>query len=531
MKKIILVLLIFCPLYIWAQSVEWRTKPVYDFVRPIQYDLFKIKVNDKVGIISNKGNVIVEPVYDSITDFKDGIALIVDKRCKQLMGAVYGDTKTVIMIDGYEIDSYFPYFSDGLLVVKNANAKWGFLNTNLEECQGYLACKNESVLPFSEGVTYIKINSKEHAYFDVNGNPLIGDFGKTVDGYSFSNGEAIVFLNNSSWVWIDMKGNVKRTVKAPKQKLFPTKNGRTISHNGNVFEFDAQWCLVRSKIDDKTEEYQHFIGTDKYDDVQTGMLSLNDDILYFNEKEIMPKQFEDIIILGAEYVAAAVNGKYGILHVLSNQNISTKLTTKDIVFYHASQKKVSYDIHSPKHLMNKDVEIQMKDMNGNVVNFDETRKDNTINIGFDVYPYDTKLNRETSEEYHVTMYSDGIKYLEESFTINKSQKKGFSISCTKNTLYADSLGYATCEIIIRNNTKIRSKITTVVVSCDGEKETTTKVFNPGESINIPVSINAVMSDDFMDKEISVSVYEDDYPAIHTKEKLTIYRYIPKNNNY
>ena len=532
MKKYIFVLLLLCPLCIWAQSVEWITKPVYDFVRPIQYDLIKIKVNDKVGIISNKGTIIVEPIYDSITDFKDGIALIVDKRCKQLMGAVYGDTQAVIMLDGYEIDSYFPYFSDGLLAVKNVNAKWGFLNISLEECQGYLSCKNESVLPFSEGVTYIKVNSKEHAYFDVNGNPLIGDFGKTVDGYSFTNGEAIVFLNNSSWAWIDMKGNVRRTVKAPKQKSYPTKNGiRTVSHSGNVFEFDAQWCLVRTKIDGKLEEYEHLIETDKYNDVQTGMLSLNDNILYFNEKEIIPKQFDDVIILSGEYVAVANNGKYGILHILPNQNIRADLAAKDIVFYHASQKKVSYDIQIPEHLMNKDVEIQLEDVNRNNIDHDVVRKNNSINVAFDVYPHDSKFNRETSEEYRVIMYSDGIKYFEETFTINKSQKKGFSISCAKNTLSADSLGYATSEIIVRNNTKIKSGTTTVVVSCDGEKETITKKFNAGESINIPIAINAVMSDDFIDKEIGVSIYEDDYPEIHTKEKLTIYRYIPKNNNY
>lgn len=530
MKKYIIILLMLCPLYIWAQSVEWITKPVYDFIKPIQYDLIKIKVNDKVGIISNKGVVIVEPVYDSITDFKDGIALIVDKRCKKLMGVVYGDTKTVNMVEGYEIDSYYPYFTDGMLAVKNTNAKWGFLNTYLEECQGYLACNNESVLPFSEGVSYIKINSKEHAYFDVNGKPLIGNFAKIVDGYSFYNGEAIVFMSNSSWAWIDMKGNVRRTVKAPKQKLFPTKNGRIVSHNGNVYEFDAQWCLVRSEIDNKIEEYQHFIEIDKYNDVQNGMLSSYDNILYYNEKEIIPKQFDDIIIISGEYVAVANNGKYGILHVLPNQNISTNLATKDIVFYHASQKKISYDIQKPIHLVNKDVEIQLKDVNKNNINFETVQNDNTINIAFNVYPNDSKFNRESLEEYQVTMYSDGIKYLEESFTINKIQKKGFSISSAKNTLYADSLGYAICEIIVRNNTKNKSSITEIVVSCDSEKETITKVFNSGESINIPVRINAIMSDDFMDKEIGVSVYEDDYPAIHAKETLKIYRYIPKNSD-
>ena len=55
MKKYIIILLMLCPLYIWAQSVEWITKPVYDFIKPIQYDLIKIKVNDKLVLSRIKG--------------------------------------------------------------------------------------------------------------------------------------------------------------------------------------------------------------------------------------------------------------------------------------------------------------------------------------------------------------------------------------------------------------------------------------------------------------------------------------------
>lgn len=529
MKRQLLILLTLVPFFINAQSVEWITRPNYDYLEIIQHDLVKIKVGGKTGIITNRGDVVVEPIYDSITDFKDGIALVVDKRCKQLIGIVYGDTKTMLKKDGYEVDSDFPYFSDGMLAVKNTDGKWGFLNVDSEECQGYLSCKNDNVLPFSDGYTFVTINSKEHAYFDVNGNPLIGDFGKTVEGYSFLNGEAFVLLSNLSWAWIDVNGNIKKTIKAPKQKALPTKNGKTITHCGNVFEFDDQWCLVKGNINGVVEEYQHNINFDINNVVSNGMLSVSDNRLSYNSEEIIPMQFDNIIILNGDYVAVSINGKYGILHIIPNQSFTADVLTKEIVFYHASQGKVSYNINMPNHLRDKDVDIILKDSNSNNVAFETIHNDNVSNISFYVEPTDDKLNRKSSEEFYVAVTSDGIRYMEESFVIDKIQKKGFSISCKNKIIHSDSLGYANCEITIRNNTKIKSGITEVTISYDENEETKVKVFKPGESINIPIRINAVMSDDCVNKEINIRVSEDNYPTIYSKETLTIYRYIPENN--
>lgn len=529
MKKYAIVLLILCPLFTLAQSVEWITKPQYDYVEIIQHNLVKVKVNGKTGIITYKGDVIVEPIYDSITNFKNNIALIVDKKCKQLIGAVYGDTKTMHLVDGYEIDNEFPYFSYGLLAVRNESGKWGFLNMDLEECKGYLSCKNESVLPFSEELSFIKINSQDHAYFDVNGKPLIGDFNKMVEGYSFSNGVALAFLNNLSWALIDKKGGVKRNIKAPKQKILPVKNNRTITHSGNIFEFDAQWRLIKSTIDNEIEEYQNIIELDRTNVVSNGKLSICDKKILYDNEEIVPMQFDDIVVLNEEYVAVLNNGKYGVLHVVHNQGFSMDELAKDVVFYHALKEKVSYNITKPYHLKDKNIEIILKDSNRNNVAFETIQNDDVININFYVEPTDNKLNNKSSEKYCIIVLSDGIKYMEKTFVINKLQKKGFAISCKNNTIHSDSLGYAHCVIAIRNNTKIKSNNTEVTISYDENKETMVKIFKPGECINVPIRIDAFMSDDYVSKDISIRVSEYDYPTLYSKETLTIYRYIPQNN--
>ena len=118
---------------------------------------------------------------------------------------------------------------------------------------------------------------------------------------------------------------------------------------------------------------------------------------------------------------------------------------------------------------------------------------------------------------------------QKTFVINKLQKKGFTISCKSNTIHSDSLGYANCIVSIRNNTKIKSNNTEVTISYDENKVNMVKVFKPGESINVPIRIEAFMSDDYVSKEINIRVSEDDYPTLYSKETLTIYRYIPQNN--
>ena len=52
----------------------------FEDIKYLNYSLFKFRDNDKYGIINIKGESIVEPKYDYISDFKDGFALVYIKK-------------------------------------------------------------------------------------------------------------------------------------------------------------------------------------------------------------------------------------------------------------------------------------------------------------------------------------------------------------------------------------------------------------------------------------------------------------------
>lgn len=52
----------------------------FEDIKYLNYSLFKYRDNDKYGIINIKGESIVEPKYDFISDFKDGFALVYIKK-------------------------------------------------------------------------------------------------------------------------------------------------------------------------------------------------------------------------------------------------------------------------------------------------------------------------------------------------------------------------------------------------------------------------------------------------------------------
>lgn len=532
MRKSILfiVVLILMPMVFNAQSIEWAVKPTYDNIQQLPYDLFKVEQNGKIGLITADGNVVLPVEYEKITDFKDGIALVTDKLCKQLVAIVYGSQKTYETISGYSVDSDFPYYSDGKLAVIK-NGKWGFIDENGKECNGYLSCSNESVLPFSENVTFIKRDNKIFGYFDSNGNPLTGNFNtKMVEGYSFHNGQALVFNSNLSYAIVDKSGNVLRLIQAPKQKFMPQKNGKTITHAGNTYNFNNQWCMTSSIINGNTENYGNSYSLDKIGEINRGALSVDKQYLCdikFNNESIVPLQFENAMVLNREYIAVFQNGKWGLVHVFPNQKISSSIPTTKYDFYHNTTAMVDVIINLPAHMKDKSVDIELKDENDNRVDY--TKVSNDIKIAFEISPDDEAFDESVEKQYTMAVDCDGIHYLDKSFKLTIRKKQGFSISLSNKKVNADSTGYAEIKVNVRNTAKTKSDRTNVFVTIDDDNESISKVFAAGETVSIKMKTPAFMSDDFIEKNVNVRVSENGFPAITTKQKITITRYIPEED--
>lgn len=529
-RHLLLFVLLSASFTLFSQSVEWVVKPVYDAVEVAPYGFVKVISGGKTGLVATNGTVVVPAEYENITDFREGKALVADKATHVLKGVVYGNEKTFSKIEGYAVDDEFPYFSDGRLAVMR-NGKWGFLNENLKECAGALACGNESVLPFSEGCTFIKINNTSHGYFNTDGTPLMGNFKSgLVEGYSYNNGKALTFNSNLSWSIVDKNGNVLVDIKAPKQKFMPSKNGNTIVHAGNTFVLNAQRCLVSSVINGVKEDYGENDQIEKLAGLNTGSLSLGNgymtDIL-FNGEKFMPSQFEKAIALDQEHVAVCKKGKWGIVKVINGSKMSISLPDDMVEFYHSTPAEVSFTVKKPANLADKRLEIDMTDRNNNEVDKYVNNSSNNVQVKFRIKPRATVFDDSQEVKYKVTVDNDDIRYLDDDLNLTCVLREGFSISCSKKVIDADSTGFSEVNIVVKNKAKSASASTRVSVSWDDDSESKTETFAPGKSLSIPVGFSTKMSDDYINKTISVKVAEDGYPTITRSFKVRINRYIPE----
>ena len=147
----------------------------------------------KYGVINNKLEVVVQPEYDLIYDFSEGLAAAwKDGKCGFIDPA--GNVAVPLKYDVAQS------FSDGLALVIRAD-KYGFVDKT-----GKLVINTEydGALDFSEGLACVQKNEK-FGFIDITGELIVP---LEYDGaLSFSNGLARV-MNDGKYGFIDKTGNM-----------------------------------------------------------------------------------------------------------------------------------------------------------------------------------------------------------------------------------------------------------------------------------------------------------------------------------
>lgn len=131
------------------------------------------KKNDKIGFIDNKGNWIVEPAYDKVRAFKNGLAPVMkDKKWG------YINTKGEVVIPFKYKDAEI-FSEDGLAPVKVAKL-WGFVNAKGElvisdqyviTAGGFSIFKKNNEKGFIDGLARVKMK-KTWVFIKPNGDIL-----------------------------------------------------------------------------------------------------------------------------------------------------------------------------------------------------------------------------------------------------------------------------------------------------------------------------------------------------------------------
>ena len=104
-----------------SQTVQWAVRP--DNVQLDYYGrLMKVRKNGKIGLVDMKNHEVVHAVYDSITPFVDGYALVMNRVGRQLK------IEAVLSEGDYELQpvseaiyaTRYSWFSDGKMPVKGS---------------------------------------------------------------------------------------------------------------------------------------------------------------------------------------------------------------------------------------------------------------------------------------------------------------------------------------------------------------------------------------------------------------------------
>ena len=196
---------------------------------------------DKWGFVDKKGNVVVDPKYDDVSLFSEGVALVRTEK---------NDEAVILAIDnkGQEVfrmkkDLYLEtnMFSDGLLVARNSDDQWGFVNkkgefTKVKGSVKRIGDYNSSLFAFMN-------EEYNWGVMDMNGETLIrpkyGSVYLLPDGNFFvkddekyymldKKGDKIQTLEDYSYINVLNKGKFSFIAKDKSTYVLLDKNGAPV---------------------------------------------------------------------------------------------------------------------------------------------------------------------------------------------------------------------------------------------------------------------------------------------------------------
>lgn len=177
-------------------------KPFYELALDFQDNgLAIVQIGNYYGIIDSGGNYIVKPKYNSISEFSEGRAIVIDD-----------EGFKIINEKGKELTSKaYNYIGN----FKDERAQYSVVTSNDKYIYGYLDRDGKEVIPakyeyvndFNEKKAIVKIGIAQYALIDINGNIL------NKYGYEFVGNlsEGLLLFNEKpggKYGFIDTKGNV-----------------------------------------------------------------------------------------------------------------------------------------------------------------------------------------------------------------------------------------------------------------------------------------------------------------------------------
>jgi hypothetical protein len=180
--------------------------------------LYSIKRNNKYGFINDDGNIVIEPKYDYIGNFSNGVCAVY--RNTPEVDFIYNnqtlyysemsliDVEGNILIPFVKYLSHTCFYEEKAFVYHQKIKKWGVINKQGEIIIPFIF-DNSDYCKFSNDLAAIKINEKYGFIDSLNHIQIPFEYDKAQD---FSEGYSLVKKGNKEF-FIDTNGSILKLHK------------------------------------------------------------------------------------------------------------------------------------------------------------------------------------------------------------------------------------------------------------------------------------------------------------------------------
>ncbi len=345
-RSILLILLgLLIVLMAESQTVQWAVRPTSAQIENYG-NLLKVKKAGKCGLFDLNNNEIIPVAYDSISPFRDGMALVMNKVGDQLKieGVMSDGDYELMPVSETVYATRYMFFSEGKMPVKGAGG-WGYLDT---DGNVVIPCQFQMAYPFSDGFASVKIDNK--TYY-VNRNleymPIEVGWGNLVFGSTFSGQEAVVYsgysLTPKGYV-INRRGRVVRKFKTDIKDLMVNSYDHSVGNKEQQYNEQVQQAAVDSR-------YTVYQENGRYGYKRDGVI-------------VLPAQMDKAEPVRGEFANVQYKGQNGILRMIDG-SFSVQSENRKLEVVGQQVDKGYLTLAIPEALIDAPVRMRMIDSEGN----------------------------------------------------------------------------------------------------------------------------------------------------------------------
>lgn len=484
-----------------AETVKWAIRPEYKKIVRYSEDLYKCqKDNGKYLLVSTSGNSVMQEEFDSITDYAGGYALALKQSGNryQILGFVSEETPhTYQNVSGEYYAARYSFFSERYLAVANKEGKQGYLNFS---GQTAIECKYLEARPFKFGYASVVVKKRKDGLYDVNyinlndkTNGPIRFSSQLTFGTTFNEGGYAIVGDHKRYAVIDQGFNVISSTSRPDKE-----NIRT--YDFTYTKGDKDWTPDGNQIPSIDSSIE--------------MTSKDGALGYAkNGKTMVPEQFSDAKgFVNGYAVAAASNGKYGVLQLLQGEFEPNWPDKKYVKVYHGQKcEPLRFSLGIPN------------SVEGAKLSFDNGKGMVEMDVhDFRFKPAFNQGARNCKLQAKVVS-NDGLLLWEAEKELPLTYIKIDVTKPATTTVYADENDNQTVKTVVTNNSSVKVKVN-ATLKVGGKSNTFNEEISPGQSKALTVTLK--VNEDLNGKSVAASVTvkvdgEYDAPGVSSNVKLQL----------